>query len=183
LNAERWFSNPFDSGGSDARLFRTGDIGRLCPNGEIEYLGRRDRMIRVGGFRVDLGEVEAALSRHPSVDQCVGVAKQAGGNGHASRQGSTCILAYVVLKQGETASSQDLREYLKHCLPGHAVPSTVFLLDSIPLSLNGKVDIHALLQLQAEEKESGTGFVLPRDAIEPRLVQIWEKLLNFHFLP
>lgn len=183
LNAERWISNPFDSDGAYARLFRTGDIGRSRADGDIEYLGRRDRMIKVRGFRVDLGEVEAALSRHPAVDQCVGVAQQPGGNGHASLQGSTYILAYVVLKQGETASSQDLHECLKHWLPDHAIPSTIILLDSIPLSLNGKVDIHALLQLRAEEREVRQTYAPSHDSLEPRLVQIWEKLLDFHFMP
>lgn len=183
LNAERWISNPFGSDGSYARLFRTGDIGRLRSDGELEYLGRRDRMIKVRGFRVDLDEVEAALSRHQAVDQCVGVARQPDGNGHASLRGSTDILAYAVLKHGETASCQDLREYLKHCLPEHAVPSTIVLLGSIPLSLNGKVDIHALLQLYAEEKGSCESYGPPHEPIELRLVQMWQKLLNFHFMP
>jgi thioesterase domain-containing protein/acyl carrier protein len=179
LNAERWISNPFESDPSYARLFRTGDIGRFRADGELEYLGRRDRMIKVRGFRVELGEVEAALSQHPAVDQCVAVAKEPGGNGSASLQHSAYILAYTVLKRGETASPQDLREFLKHHLPEHALPSMIFLLDSLPLSPNGKVDVYALLKLHTVEREVCENYVAPRDAIELRLAQIWEKLLNF----
>jgi len=179
LNAERWLSNPFESSGLYARLFRTGDMGRLRSDGEIEYLGRRDRMVKVRGFRVELGEVESALSQHPAVDQCVAVAKQPGGNGPTSLQHATYILAYAVLKPRQTASSQDLREFLMNCLPYHAVPSMVFLLESIPLSPNGKADIYALLQLHSVERELCENYVPPRDAIELRLTQIWEKLLHF----
>ena len=180
LNGERWVPNPFESDSSYARLFRTGDMGRLRSDGEIEYLGRRDRMIKVRGFRVELGEVEAALAQHPAVDECVAVAKQPGGSSHGTLQHSAYILAYAVLKPGETASSPDLRQFLKDHLPDHAVPSMIFLLDAIPLSPNGKADIHALLQLHAVEREVCENYIPPRDAIELRLAQIWEKLLNFH---
>jgi thioesterase domain-containing protein/acyl carrier protein len=179
LNAERWFPNPFESDGRHARLFRTGDIGRLRPDGEIEYLGRRDRMIKVRGFRVELGEVEAALAQHPAVDQCVAVAKRPGGKGDTPLQHPTYILAYVVLKRGEIASPQELREFLALRLPNQAVPSRVFLLDSLPLSPNGKVDVYALLQLHAMERAACENYVPPRDATELRLTQIWEELLNF----
>lgn len=178
LNAERWLSNPFESDAAYARLFRTGDIGQLRSDGEIEYLGRRDRMIKVRGFRVELGEVEAALSQHPAVDQCVAVAKEPGKSGDTSLQHSTYILAYAVLKRGKTASPEDLREFLKDRLPDHAVPSMIFLLDSLPLSPNGKVDVYALLKLHVVEREVGENYVPPRDSIELRLTQIWEKLLN-----
>jgi acyl-CoA synthetase (AMP-forming)/AMP-acid ligase II len=81
LNSQRWLTNPFATDGLYTRLFRTGDLGRLRADGEIEYLGRSDRMVKVRGFRVELAEVEAVLSRHPTVDQCVVLAKQPGANG------------------------------------------------------------------------------------------------------
>jgi len=172
LNAERWMSNPFESDPSYARLFRTGDIGRLRSDGEIEYLGRRDRMIKVRSCQVELGEVEAALSQHPAVDQCVAVAQQPRGNIGISLQDSTSILAYAVLKRGETASPQDLCAFLKDHLPDQAVPSTIFLLDFLPLSANGKVDIYALLKLHPMEREVCENHDAARDAIEPRRTQI-----------
>ncbi|HUE99713.1 MAG TPA: amino acid adenylation domain-containing protein [Anaerolineales bacterium] len=129
LNAERWISNPFGSDGSYARLFRTGDMGRLRPDGEIEYVGRRDRMVKVRGFRVELGEVEALLSQYPAVDQCVVVAKQPAADGENCLVQQIQIVAYAVLKHGETASSQDLRDYLQGHLPDYALPSLVLTLD------------------------------------------------------
>jgi len=179
LNVERWVSNPFATDGSYARLFRTGDTGRINSDGEIEYLGRRDRLVKVRGFRVELGEVEAALAQHPAVDQGVAVAKQPGGNGGVSLRHQTYIVAYAVLKPGETATSHDLRDFLKDHLPDHAMPAMIFLLDMLPLSPNGKIDFHALSQLEVVEREVCKTYMPPRDAFELRLVQIWEKLLNF----
>ncbi|HJQ14980.1 MAG TPA: amino acid adenylation domain-containing protein [Anaerolineales bacterium] len=179
LNAERWVSNPFATDGSYARLFRTGDIGRINPDGEIEYLGRRDRLIKVRGFRVELGEVEAVLAQHPAVEQGVAVAKQPSRNGDVSLRHQTYIVAYVVLKRGEAATSSDLRDFLKDHLPDHAMPSMISLLDTFPLSPNGKVDFYALSQLEPVEREVCETYVPPRDGIELRLVRIWEELLNF----
>jgi amino acid adenylation domain-containing protein len=180
LNAERWVTNPFAAEDSYPRLFRTGDIGQLGANGEIQYLGRRDRLVKVRGFRVELEEVEAALSEHPAVDQCAAVAKQPGGNGRGPLQHATYIVMYAVLKHGEHASSQALSEFLRDRLPDHAVPAMIILLDSFPLSPNGKVDIPALAQLDSRERELCETYVPPRDSVELRLTEIWEKLLNFH---
>jgi amino acid adenylation domain-containing protein len=179
LNAERWVSNPFISDNPNARLFRTGDLGRLRADGQIEYLGRRDRMVKVRGFRVELGEVETALSHHPSVDQCVAVAKQPGGSGRSSLHHQTYIVLYAVLKSGEDVLARNLRDFLKDRLPDHAIPTMIFIRDSLPLSPNGKVDVPALLRLDPIERESCENYVPPRDAVELQLTQIWEKLLNF----
>jgi thioesterase domain-containing protein/acyl carrier protein len=179
LNVERWVSNPFASDDSYTRLFRTGDIGRVNSYGEIEYLGRRDRLVKVRGFRVELGEVEAALSQHPAVEQCAAVAKQPVGNGKISLQHQTYVVVYAVLKRGETASSHALRKFLKDRLPEHAIPSAIILLDAFPLSPNGKVDFHALSQLDSRKRDLCATCVPPRDSVELRLTQIWEKLLDF----
>ena len=179
LNAERYVPNPFAHRGSYARLFRTGDLGRVNSDGEIEYLGRRDRIVEVHGFRVELEEVESALVLHPAVDQCVAVAKQPGGNGIISLQHQTYVVTYAVLKRNTAASSHELRDFLKDRLPDHAMPAMISLLDSFPLSPNGKVDFHTLSQLHSTERELCESYIPPRDSLELRLVQIWEKLLNF----
>jgi thioesterase domain-containing protein/acyl carrier protein len=178
LNAERWVTNSFAEDDSYRRLFRTGDMGQLGSNGEIQYLGRCDRLIKVRGFRVELGEVEAALSKHPSVDECVAVAKQPVENG--SRLSRTHIVVYAVLRRGQNASSQDLREFLKDRLPEYALPAMIFVVDAFPLSPNGKVDFYALSQLDAGDREISEAYMPARDAVELQLTQIWEKLLNFH---
>lgn len=144
LNARRWSSNPFAANVSEARLFHTGDMGRLRADGEMEYLGRRDRNVQIRGFRVELSDVETILSRHPAVDQCVLVARQSTGNGGTQPKHQTYIVAYAILKRGERASSHDLRDFLKDHLPEYAVPAMVTVLDEFPLSPNGKVDLQAL---------------------------------------
>jgi acyl-CoA synthetase (AMP-forming)/AMP-acid ligase II len=160
LNAERWVPNPFATDGSYARLFRTGDTGRVNSDGQIEYLGRRGRLIKVRGFRVELDEVEAVLAQHPAVDQGVAVAKQPGGKGDASSRHQMFIVAYAVLKHGKAVSSDDLREFLQDRLPDHALPSMIFFLDALPLSANGKIDFYALSQLElVEREECETGLV------------------------
>ena len=178
LNDERWVTNPFVSQDSYPRLFRSGDIGLLRPDGQIEYLGRRDRLVKIRGFRVELGEVEAALSQHPAVEQCAAVAKQPLRNSSSSLQHQTYVVAYAVLKPCEQASSQNLRDFLKSRLPDHAIPSMVFILNSFPLSPNGKIDFHVLSQLDPVERDICETYVPPRDALELRLTQIWETLLN-----
>jgi len=178
LNAERWVPNPFLSDDSYARLFRTGDIGRLRPDGEIEYLGRRDRLVKVRGFRVELGEVEAALAQHTAVDQCVAVPRQPGGNGGASLQHETDIIVYAILKEGENASSHELHGFLRNHLPAHAMPAMIFLVDSFPLSPTGKVDFQALAQFERVDRERRETYAPPRNTLEVWLTQIWEELLN-----
>ena len=167
LNAERWVSNPFSSDPSYGRLFRTGDIGRFRADGELEYLGRRDRLVKVRGFRVELGEVEAALAEHPAVEQCM-----------ATLRRETDIAVYVILEQGKTTTSHELHGFLRNHLPEQARPGMIFLVDSFPLSPNGKVDYHALARLHPAEKERLETYVAPRSPLEERLTQIWEKLLN-----
>ena len=179
LNAERWVSNPVERDGSYARVFRTGDIGRLRADGEIEYLGRRDRLVKVRGFRVELGEVESVLSQHPAVEQCVAIARQPTGHGVGSLSHQTFIVAYAVLKRSETAASQHLHDFLRSHLPHYAVPAMVFILDSFPLSPNGKVDIHALAQVDSTERTPGRNHIPPRNALEFKLARIWESLLDY----
>jgi amino acid adenylation domain-containing protein len=180
LNVERWVSNPFGCDDGYPRLFRSGDMGRLRPDGEIEYLGRRDRLVKVRGFRVELGEVEAALSQHPAVEQCVAVAKQPLANGSASLRHQTYVVAYAILDPGERVSPQNLRDFLKDRLPEHAIPTMVFIRESFPLSPNGKIDFHVLSQLDPVEREMCKTYVPPRDAVELRLTQIWENLLHVY---
>ena len=178
LNAKRWVPNPFSVEDPYARLFRTGDMGRLRPDGEIEYVGRRDRQVKVRGFRVELGEIEAALAQHPAVDQCVAVSRQPSVNEGVTLLLQTNIVVYAVLKHGKMASAHELHGFLRDHLPEQARPSMIFLVDSLPLSPNGKVDFNALAQLVLVEKQRSKTYVPPRSALEVRLAQLWEKLLN-----
>ena len=182
LNAERWVVNPFDTDVAYARLFRTGDVGRFRYDGEIEFLGRRDRMVKVRGFRVELGEVEAILAQHPAVGQCAVVAKHPAeyGTASASQVDKTHLIAYITLQPGQSAGVHELREFLRCHLPDFAVPSAVLLLDSMPLTPNGKVDLHALPEPASMASQRQNNSLAPRDDLERALVCIWEKLLQQH---
>jgi amino acid adenylation domain-containing protein len=134
LTAERFVPSPFGSAG--ARLYRTGDRARFTPDGELEYLGRTDAQVKVRGYRVELGEVEASVASHPAVHQAVVAAH---GEGAAKR-----LVAYVVALPGRTAEPTSLRAHVAARLPEHMVPAAWVALSALPLTPSGKVDRRAL---------------------------------------
>jgi amino acid adenylation domain-containing protein len=140
LTAERFVPDQF-SGRPGARLYRTGDLARYLPDGTIEYLGRIDHQIKLRGFRIELSEIEAVLSRHPAVREAVVVVRE---DGPAS-DGSTDkrLVAYCTTDQ-PAPSLEALRQVLKQHLPEYMLPSAIMILDALPLTANGKVDRSAL---------------------------------------
>ncbi|PSB41219.1 non-ribosomal peptide synthetase, partial [Chamaesiphon polymorphus] len=135
LTAEKFIPNPF-SPDSSARLYKTGDLARYQPDGNIEFLGRIDHQVKIRGFRIELGEIEAVLSSHPHVRQAVAIATE-------DPTGNQRLIAYVVSEQ-ENLSTQKLREFLQQQLPAYMVPAAFVTLDTLPLTPNGKVDRKAL---------------------------------------
>ena len=133
LTKERFVDNPFVS---NSKMYRTGDLCRYMPDGNVEFLGRADDQIKVRGFRVELGEIEATLARHASVRQAVVVAK-------TDAQGEKRLIAYVV----GPSPKEDLRAYLKEQLPDYMVPTAIIPLQRVPLNANGKVDRQSLLEI------------------------------------
>ncbi len=163
LTAEKFVPDPFSSE-SGARLFRTGDIGRYLPDGNIEYRGRRDHQVKVRGFRIELGEIETQLATHPQVDQAVAVASD-------NERGEKQIVAYIV---GDV-SSDELREHLSRKLPSYMIPAALVFLDAFPLTASGKINRLALPRPgPAGRKE----FVAPRTRVEQILAGIWSDILN-----
>jgi amino acid adenylation domain-containing protein len=170
LTAERFVPDPF-SGEPGARLYRTGDLGRLLGDGGLKIVGRADEQVKVRGFRVELGEVEAALSSHASVGEAVVVAA-----GDAS--GDRRLIAYVSAAPGADApTAASLRAHARERLPEYMVPSAFVVLDELPLTPNGKVD-RRRLPPPAEPASAREGFVAPRDFVELPLVKIWEDVLG-----
>lgn len=173
LTAARFVPNPFsDEGGK--RLYRSGDVGRMQANGEMEYLGRTDEQVKIRGFRIELGEIESVLRQHSAVKEAAVVVQGAGGDKR--------LVGYVVLVEevGVDAESArgEIREYLKRELPEYMVPVDVMALERIPLTSNGKVDRKALpLPLEMQLGSTG-GYVAPSSDLESKLVDIWQDVLN-----
>ncbi|HYU33836.1 MAG TPA: amino acid adenylation domain-containing protein [Thermoanaerobaculia bacterium] len=167
LTAERFVPNPF-SEEPGARMYRTGDLVRELPDGNLDYAGRIDRQVKVRGFRIEPGEIEAVLSAHPAVRGCAVVARQ-------DTPGETQLVAYVVPGAGLTAGA--VREFLRAKLPDYMVPGATMFLDALPLTPNGKVDRKALPRPD-RVLVPGEGFVPPRDEVELQLARIWEELLD-----
>jgi amino acid adenylation domain-containing protein len=152
------------------RLYKTGDLARYLPDGNIEYLGRIDNQVKIRGFRIELGEIEAALSQHSDVQTSVVIVRE-------DIPGNKRLVAYIVPQPQITPTVSVLRSFLKEKLPEYMVPSAIAILKSLPLTPNGKIDRRAL-----PEPEARTGIendiVLPRTPIEEKLTQIWQQVLR-----
>ncbi len=151
------------------RVYRTGDLGRWLPDGTIEMLGRADFQVKVRGFRVELGEIETALSKHPAVAECAVIARQ-------DSSGSNRLLGYVVLRPTAQVDARQLRTHLQQGLPDYMVPSAIMLLDRWPLTPNGKLDRKALPE--PERRDDGGDFVAPTSTMEELLADIWRGVLG-----
>ncbi|HET9183294.1 MAG TPA: MupA/Atu3671 family FMN-dependent luciferase-like monooxygenase [Candidatus Angelobacter sp.] len=167
--AEKFVADPF-SPVAGARLYRTGDIGHYRPDGSIEFAGRRDAQIKIRGFRVELGEIEAALSQHQEISQCAVLADLAG---HP-----TAIIAYVVPRSSSEMKADSVKAFLRQTLPEYMVPSRIVFLESLPLTSSGKIDRKKLPDLGTKRPELETDVVLPRNETEQAIGEIWKRLLK-----
>ncbi|MEH2375500.1 amino acid adenylation domain-containing protein [Nostoc sp.] len=168
------------------RLYKTGDLVRYLPDGNIEYLGRIDNQVKIRGFRIELGEIEAILSQHENVQTCCVIV-------HEDATGDTCterlvpsgaevsrskrLFAYVVPQTEVTSIKDELRQFLADKLPHYMMPSAFVILESLPLTPNGKVDRRAL-PIPDLYSEIADKYVAPRTPIEEKLAQIWAQVLK-----
>lgn len=170
--AERFVLHP----GSGERLYKTGDLGRYLPGGDIELLGREDHQVKINGYRVELGEVEASLGRQPGVRQAMVTAP------FHPRTGQRQLVAYLVVEESDAAAAgatepATLREALAGSLPGFMVPSHYVTLEQLPLTSNGKIDRSALPTPWSGGDETDPR-VPPGNEVEERLLAIWSKQLG-----
>ncbi|RKH35463.1 amino acid adenylation domain-containing protein [Corallococcus praedator] len=169
LTAERFLPDPF-GGHPGARMYRTGDRARWRSDGTVEFLGRVDHQLKVRGFRVEPGEIESALVRHPGVAQAVVVARE-------DVPGSARLVAYVVPGPDAALSVEALRAFARRSLPEHLVPSAVVVLEALPLTPNGKVDRKALPAPEGA-RDVAREYVAPRTETERRVAELWASLLG-----
>ena len=180
LTREKFLTNPFTNLPGD-RLYKTGDLGRYLPDGNVESLGRADLQVKIRGFRVELGEIEALLRTLPTVREAVVIAREV-------RPGDKRLVAYIVAETSPrlpvTASprppgtSPELREFLQQKLPNYMVPSAFVMMDALPLTPNMKVNRRALPPPSQSLEDLETGFVSARTRLEKRLVEIWCEVLK-----
>jgi len=192
LTAERFLQIKFaldDSEVIQNRVYRTGDLARYLPDGNLEYLGRRDHQVKIRGYRIELGEIEAVLAQHPQVREVIVLAREV-------QTGDKQLVAYLVLEDKMTKRQDDkvsngvpitqspnhlvtlstLRTYLHRTLPEYMVPSHFVMLEALPLTSNGKVDRSALPAPTLGE--TAERFVPPRDRVEMKLATIWKNILG-----
>jgi aspartate racemase len=150
------------------RLYRSGDLVRWLNNGELEFLGRLDEQVKVRGFRVEVGEIEATLGRHPNVQESIVVA-------HPTEDGDKRLVAYVVAKS--SLGAHDFREFLGSKLPDYMIPAAFVALDLLPLTVNGKIDRQALPEPEPDTRTVDSSDQ-PRDELERQLVKIWQNILS-----
>jgi amino acid adenylation domain-containing protein len=169
LTTERFVPNPFSSQ-SGAKLYKTGDLARYFPDGNIEFLGRIDNQVKIRGFRIELGEIEAVLSQYPAIQKSVVIIRE-------DIPSDKRIVAYFVPMSGQEPTSSDLRSFFKQKLPDYMVPNAFVCLESLPLSPNGKI---ARKELPAPDGTLNLqeSYVSPRNPTEQQIADVWAQVLN-----
>ncbi|MEK8015446.1 MAG: amino acid adenylation domain-containing protein [Candidatus Parabeggiatoa sp.] len=173
LTAEKFIPNPF-SDDPNSRLYKTGDLARYLPDGNLEFLGRIDNQVKIRSFRIELGEIETVLAQHSEVREVAVIVRE-------EQPDNKRLVAYVVPNSAPIPTSSTLRNCLKEKLPDYMIPAAFVMLEAMPLTPNGKIDRRALSQFKVSNwKDLERTFVAPRDALELQLAQIWEDVLEVY---
>ncbi|WP_339251668.1 amino acid adenylation domain-containing protein [Sporosarcina sp. FSL W8-0480] len=164
LNKEKFVDNKFGKG----KMYRSGDLVRWLPDGNIEYLGRIDQQVKIRGYRVELQEIEEVFNKQAGIKETVVIAKEVG-------EGDKALYAYVVMEEKESTDIAAIREGLRKELPEYMIPSYIMAIDEIPLTVNGKADKNALPDIGFERQEE---FIAPTSDIEIMVATTFEEVLN-----
>ncbi len=172
LTAERFLPHPFSSL-PGARLYRSGDLARYLPDGELFYLGRADQQLKIRGFRIEPGEIESCLRAHAAIRDALVMAREAEPPAPAQ------LVAYLLLRHLDSAPAlESLREFVQERLPQFMVPASFVFLTDFPLTASGKVDRRALPAPESQRAQLQTAYVAPRTPVEEALAQIWAEVLH-----
>ncbi len=172
LTSERFIPDPF-TGEGGGRLYKTGDLARYLPDGNIEFIGRMDYQVKIRGLRIELGEIESILSEHPFIEKAVVIAME-------DKKQDRRIIAYITENRDHTTEGkvniEELKSYLKERLPEYMIPSSIAIIDKVPLTSTGKLDRKALPAI--EPLPSKGEYIPPKDDVDRELVNIWEEALD-----
>lgn len=168
LTNEKFMDDPFFQQG---RMYKTGDIVKWRRDGNIDFIGRVDEQVKIRGFRIELGEIENQLQEHKNIEGAVVLANE-------TKQGNKYLCAYIV--SDKEIEKDELVKFLSKELPDYMIPVKFIKIDSIPLTVNGKVDKKKLLQIFEVNDDTNKNIILPRDDIEKKIVDIWSEILEMN---
>ncbi|HEY1352296.1 MAG TPA: amino acid adenylation domain-containing protein [Ktedonobacteraceae bacterium] len=170
LTAERFLPHPFAREAGE-RLYRTGDLARYLPDGQLEFLGRRDQQVKIRGHRIELHEIETVLSGHPAVDMAVVLMRE-------DRPGDRRLVAYLRLHPGQVLTARQIHTFAARKLPAFMLPSLFQFVEAFAQTPHGKIDRRTLLSLPIEDSLAArSAYVPPQSSVERRLQQIWSEVL------
>jgi acyl-coenzyme A synthetase/AMP-(fatty) acid ligase len=172
LTSEYFIPNPFADSGEWPILYRTGDLCRHRRDGQLEYVGRSDRLVKVRGFRIELDEVESVLKKHSAVRDCCAVVRSQG-------SADACVITYVVARSEPSEEVQkELRSHMRSQLPAHMVPASIPFIDALPLTAHGKIDRQRLAREEVRVRQLARAMTQPRNAIERIICSVWRDVLS-----
>ncbi|MGD9898612.1 MAG: amino acid adenylation domain-containing protein [Calditrichaceae bacterium] len=169
LTAGKFIPDPFNPD-AGSRMYKSGDLTRFLPDGNIEFLGRIDNQVKIRGYRIELGEIESALLFHDEVEEAIVMSKEVAGNKQ--------LIAYIVPARRDKVNAEQLRTHLKSTMPDYMIPSAFMFLDRMPVAATGKVDRKALPEPEIKRSDLKTGYTAPGSRNEEILVNIWQELLG-----
>ena len=168
--AEKFMPHPF-SLQPGARLYKTGDLARYLPDGNIEFLGRSDNQVKIRGFRIEPGEIETLLAENPAVQDAVVVVRE-------DVPGDKRLVAYVIPAQEQPPGARELRDALKGKLPEYMIPAAFVPVECFPLTPNGKIDRRAFPHPDWSQSQRTHDILAPRTSIERTLTEVWSEVLE-----
>ncbi|MBY0272923.1 MAG: non-ribosomal peptide synthetase [Alphaproteobacteria bacterium] len=174
LTAEKFIPDPFNDE-PGARLYRTGDLARYLPDGNMEYVGRIDHQVKIRGYRIELGEIESVLRKHPDINDAVVIDSQ--------ENDYKILVAYLIRKEeisneNEKEFIDQIRSFLKKCLPEYMIPTYFMTIPKLPLNHTGKIDRKALPAFGKDQRQIEITGQVPLTETEKKLISIWSEVLN-----